>query len=71
MTLEAVPLSGAMSYEIRNADLRDVDDGTFAAIHDILLDHGMIYFREQDITPAQQLALARRWGEPHFTPVPD
>ena len=68
MTLEAVPLSGAMGAEIRGADLRDVDDETFAAIHDILLDHGMIYFRDQDITPAQQLALARRWGEPHFHP---
>ena len=68
MTLEAVPLSGAMGAEIRGADLRDVDDETFAAIHDILLDHGMIYFRDQEITPAQQLALARRWGEPHFHP---
>ena len=68
MTLEAVPLSGAMGAEIRGADLRDVDDETFAAIHDILLDHGMIYFRDQNITPAQQLALARRWGEPHFHP---
>ena len=68
MTLEAVPLSGAMGAEICGADLRDVDDETFAAIHDILLDHGMIYFRDQDITPAQQLALARRWGEPHFHP---
>ena len=68
MTLEAVPLSGALGAEIRGADLRDVDDETFAAIHDILLDHGMIYFRDQDITPAQQLALARRLGEPHFHP---
>ena len=68
MTLEAVPLSGAMGAEILGANLRDVDDKTFAAIHDILLDHGMIYFRDQDITPAQQLALARRWGEPHFHP---
>jgi len=68
MTLEAVPLSGAMGSEIRGVDLRDVDDETFATIHNILLDHGMIYFRDQDITPAQQLALARRWGEPHFHP---
>ena len=68
MTLEAVPLSGAMGAEIRGADLRDVDDETFAAMHDILIDHGMIYFRDQYITPAQQLALARRWGEPHFHP---
>ena len=68
MSLEAIPLSGAMGAEVRGADLRRVDDETFAAIHGILLDHGMIYFRDQDITPAQQLDLARRWGEPHFHP---
>ena len=58
MTLEAVPLSGAMGAEIRGADLRDVDDETFAAIHDILLDHGMIYFRDQDITPAWKIVIS-------------
>lgn len=68
MTLEVIPLSGAMGAEIKGADLRVVDDRTFAAIHDILLQFGMIYFRDQDITPDQQLALAKRWGEPHFHP---
>ena len=28
MTLEAIPLSGAMGAEIRGADLRDVDNAT-------------------------------------------
>ena len=68
MTLEAIPLSGAMGAEIRGADLRDIDDKTFADIHKILLDHGMIFFRDQDITPTQQLIFAKRWGEPHFHP---
>ena len=68
MTLEAIPLSGAMGAEIRGADLRDIDDETFADIHKILLDHGMIFFRDQDITPTQQLIFAKRWGEPHFHP---
>jgi len=68
MTLEAIPLSGAMGAEIRGADLRDVGDETFADIHNILLDHGMIFFRDQDISPAQQLDFAKRWGEPHFHP---
>ena len=68
MTLEAIPLSGAMGAEIRGANLRDIDDETFADIHKILLDHGMIFFRDQDITPTQQLIFAKRWGEPHFHP---
>ena len=68
MPLDAVPLSGAMGAEIRGVDLATIDDATFAEVHRALLDHGMIYFRDQDITPAQQLALAKRWGEPHFHP---
>ncbi|MEC8199210.1 MAG: TauD/TfdA family dioxygenase, partial [Pseudomonadota bacterium] len=68
MTLEAIPLSGAMGAEIRGANLRDIDDETFADIHKILLDHGMIFFRDQDITSTQQLIFAKRWGEPHFHP---
>ena len=68
MTLEAIPLSGAMGAEVRGADLRNVDDETFAQIHSILLGHGMVFFRNQDITPTQQLAFAKRWGEPHFHP---
>ena len=54
--------------EIRGANLRDIDDETFADIHKILLDHGMIFFRDQDITLTQQLIFAKRWGEPHFHP---
>lgn len=68
MTLETIPLSGALGAEVRGADLRAVDDATFAAIHRALLDHGVIYFRDQDIAPAQQLAFAKRWGAPHFHP---
>ena len=55
MTLEAIPLSGAMGAEIHGANVRDISDELFADIHKILLDHGMIFFRDQDITPTQQL----------------
>ena len=33
-----------------------------------MLDHGLIFFRDQDITPKQQLALAKRWGGVHLHP---
>ena len=62
------PIAGAMGAEIRGVDLREVDDRTFAAIHQALLDYGAIFFRDQDITPAQQMAFARRWGEVHLHP---
>ena len=62
------PIAGAMGAEISGVDLREVDDQTFAAIHQALLDYGAIFFRDLDITPAQQMAFAQRWGEVHLHP---
>lgn len=73
--LQVVPLTGAMGAEIHGIDLRELDDSTFRAIHQVLLDHGVIFFRDQNITPAQQLAFAKRWGtihlHPHMPCLPD
>ena len=68
-SFELDPLTGAMGAEIRGIDLsRDLDAETFGAVHQALLEYGVIFFRDQDITPAQQTALARRWGEIHLHP---
>jgi taurine dioxygenase len=66
--IEVKPLTGAMGAEIRGVDLRELDDHIFSAVHVALLDHGAIFFRDQNITPAQQMAFARRWGEVHLHP---
>lgn len=65
--LRAEPVAGALGAELPDVDLSaDLTDGQVAAIRQALLDHLVIFFRGQDITPAQQLAFARRFG----TPVP-
>lgn len=67
--LAVVPLTGAMGAEIHNVDLsQDLDAKTFGAIHQVLLDYGVIFFRNQNITPAQQMAFAGRWGNVHLHP---
>ena len=43
--LELRPLSGNLGAEIEGVDLAKLDDETFAAIHQALLDHSMIFFR--------------------------
>jgi taurine dioxygenase len=64
-TMDVRPLSGAIGAEIHGVDLsRDLDDAVVAAIRRVWLDHLVIFFRDQDLTPAQFLALAGRFGQP-------
>lgn len=71
--IEVAPVAGAIGAEIRGVDLARLDDATFAEIRQAFRDHGVIFFRDQDITPEQHIALARRFGPINvnrfFTPV--
>lgn len=67
--IEVRPIAGAMGGEVQGVDLsQELDDPTFGAVHQALLDHGAIFFRGQNIAPAQQMALALRWGKVHLHP---
>ena len=64
-TLDVRPVSGALGAEILGVDLaQDLDDHTIDAIHRAWLEHLVIFFRDQTLTPDQQLAFAQRMGEP-------
>ena len=61
--LEIQPLAGALGAELHGVDLgRDLDDAMIADIRQALLDHCVIFFRDQDFDAAQHKALARRFG---------
>ena len=55
-------LSGALGAEIKGIDLTDVSDKNFKKINDLLLEHKVIFFRDQPITNDQQIALAEKFG---------
>jgi taurine dioxygenase len=64
---KVTPLAGA---EIRGADLsRPLDERTFKEIHAALIDNGVIFFRDQHLTPEQQKAFGRLFGELHLHPA--
>ncbi|MGD9802103.1 MAG: TauD/TfdA dioxygenase family protein [Hyphomicrobiaceae bacterium] len=48
--------------------MRDVDDETFEEIKDAWLEHQVVFFRDQYITPEQQITFARRFGDIHHHP---
>jgi taurine dioxygenase len=63
-TIEIVPTGKALGAEIRGVDLAaTMDDATFGKIDDAFNEHGVIFFRGQKITEAQQIAFSRRFGE--------
>ena len=65
--LKIRPLSGtengALGAEVIGLDLsRPLADEDFARIHRAHLDHHVLVFRDQRITPSQQIAFSRRFG---------
>lgn len=66
--IEVIPLAGALGAEITGVDLAKLDDATFGELHRAWLEFQVIYFRNQDMTPDDHLAFARRWGEIHIHP---
>lgn len=58
-------LSDALGAEISGIDLRrELSDAVVAGIRRVWLDHVVIFFREQQLTSAQYLAFAERFGVP-------
>ena len=53
-----------LGAEILGFDLsRDLDDGAFARISAVFFERQVVVFRDQKLTPAQQISFTRRFGE--------
>ena len=62
-------VAGALGAEIGGVDLSGaLDDATIAAIRQALVEHHVIFFRDQSLTPEQQLAFGRRFGPLNIHP---
>lgn len=68
-TLDIAKQAGSLGAVVTGLDLRDpVDDDVLLALHEALLEHLVVCIRgQQELTPVQHVAFARRWGpiEPH------
>ena len=64
-SLVVTPIAGALGAEIDGVDLtKPLDDATVTAIRQAWLEHLVIFFRDQPLSPAQFLAVARCFGAP-------
>ena len=63
--MEVRKIAGAIGAEIHGVDLaRELAADTVQAIRRAWLEHCVIFFRDQDLTPAQYMAFAQSLGEP-------
>lgn len=63
--MTVTPVAGAIGAELSGIDLNDrLDDDLVGDIRQALLDHLVIFFRDQNLTPARFREVARLFGEP-------
>ena len=69
-SLEIRQLTPHCGAEVRGLDLaQPPDKALVAALNLALAEHGVLFFRDQAMTPQQQKALGRSFGELHFHPA--
>src|SRR4051812_9669725 len=67
MAIEIIPTGAAVGAEIRGVNTAEaLEPASFAVIEHAFNEHGVIFFRDQQVTPAQQVAFTRRFGEIEF-----
>jgi taurine dioxygenase len=60
--IEIHPFTGAVGAEIRNVDLARLQDDAADTVRRTLFDRGVVFFRDQHLTPEQHIAAAEQFG---------
>lgn len=61
--MQIKPLAAHCGAEVTGVDVRSIDDEGLAAIRQALADTGVVLLRDQQLSPEDHIAFARRWGE--------
>jgi len=56
-------LSDALGAEVLGVNVALLDEASFAEIHEAFLKYGVLVFRDQKLTPNEQITFSERWGE--------
>lgn len=56
-------LAAPLGAIVTDVDVRDVDDAAWHDINELFCRHHVLVFPGQQLTPEQQMAFARRWGD--------
>jgi alpha-ketoglutarate-dependent taurine dioxygenase len=70
VSIKVEPISPVIGAEISGVDLsQPLSDQTFQEIHDALMKHRVVFFRNQDLTLNQHKDFGRHFGELHVHPA--
>ena len=61
-TVQVRKLTGGCGAEILGVDLRAMSNRQWDDVQRAFVEHGVVFFRDQELTPDQHLAFARRWA---------
>lgn len=66
--ITVTPIAGALGAEINGVHLGKLNDAAFSEIRAALLEHQVIFFRDQKLTRDEHKAFGRRFGGLHIHP---
>ena len=66
--MKVTPIAGALGAEVEGVDLAALNDESFAFIKQAFLNHHVLMFHDQNLTPEQHLAVGRRFGDLDIAP---
>jgi taurine dioxygenase len=64
------PVTASIGADVEGVDLAEpLSDATFDMLHDALMDHQVLFFRDQEMSLEQHKDLGRRFGDLHVHPA--
>jgi taurine dioxygenase len=67
-SIEIVPTGGGVGAEIRDLDVRGLDEQTFDRVHRAWIEHQVLLFRGQILSDAELITFSRRFGNLDVAP---
>jgi taurine dioxygenase len=56
-------IAAPLGAQVTGVDVRDADESVWQTINDLFLQHHVLVFPNQTLTPEEQMAFASRWGQ--------
>ena len=67
--MQVIPTGAVLGAEIEGVDLREVTPAQFDAIHKAWLDHSVLLFRGQQLSPEALIGFSRHFGDLDLAPI--